>query len=70
MNNISIWDIDLIMSDGEKNCLEWMTSLSASQICEHFENKGAVILKLERIINIASIISLIKPKNLIKGASI
>ena len=73
MNNISvisIWNIDLIMPDGEKNYLEWKTSLSASQICEHFENKGVTILKLERIINTASAISLIKPKNLTKGASI
>lgn len=69
MNNIPIWNIDLIMPDGEKNCLEWRTSLSASQICKHFEDKGVTILKLERIINITSVISLIKPKNLTKGAS-
>lgn len=70
MNDKQIWNIDIVMPDGEIVCLEWHTSLSASKICKHFEDKNVEILKLERAAYILNKSAFIKPNKLTKGVAI
>ena len=70
MNDRQFWNIDIILPDGTFSYLEWNTSLSASEICKHFEKKEVVILKLERAAYAINKFTFIKPKELTKGATI